>query len=162
MTLAISHRPRPYTRTTRKQQWVDERWHKYLASRDLTRLDVRQQMADNGWEMYPARQHLSISIHLYTGATNYNNIDADNELKGILDALQGVVFKNDAWVDELYMIRCQSPKNTGMAIVRVKAVTKKWLVRKALGLARVMVREHGVIGAVLVAIGERIKNGQES
>jgi len=108
--------------------------------------------------MLPERTHLVMEVRLLTGVRNYNNVDADNELKGIIDGMQGTVFRNDAWIDEMYMIRSWSPTGTAMAHVRIKTVNKDWLALRALNISRGMVREHGMIGAMRAAIG-RLRDG---
>lgn len=154
MTFVIGHRPRPYTRTTRTQQWVDERWHRYIQSRDHIRADVREQMALHGWQQYLTREHLSIHITIVTGSPNYNNVDLDNEVKGIVDALQHVIFPNDAWIDELYAIRCLAPKGIAMAIVKIRQQKKHWFAIKALNLDVASIGEHGVMGAIRRLLGK--------
>lgn len=160
MTFVIDHVPHPYTRTTRRQQWVDERWRRYVNSRDHLRADVSVQMRQYGWRPYTTGEHLSISVKVLTGRENYNDVDADNILKGILDGLQGVAFPNDAWVDELYLIRCKSPDSAGMAIVKIKKVSKEAMVLKALGITKATVREHGLVPAIQKAI-EGLRKGDD-
>lgn len=131
MTFVIKHRPHPYTRTTRKQQWVDERWKAYLASRAELRDDLKEQMAAGGYVAYETGEHLSIHITVFTGALNYNNVDLDNTVKGIVDGMQGVVYPNDAWIDELYAIRAMSPPGTDLVVVKIRAKNKVWFVNEA-------------------------------
>lgn len=129
MTFVIKHRPHPYTRTTRKQQWVDTRWKAYLESRGRLRDDLLEQMAAAGYVAYQTGDHLSVHITVFTGALKYNNVDLDNTVKGIIDGMQSVVFPNDAWIDELYAIRGMSPAGTDCAVVRIRTEDKSWFPR---------------------------------
>jgi len=132
MTFVIKHRPHPYTRTTRKQKWVDKRWQAYLDSRAALRADLVEQMAAGEYEPYETGEHLSVHITVFTGALNYNNVDLDNTVKGIIDGMQSVVFPNDAWIDELYAIRGMSPPGSECAIVSIRVKDKEWFPQHAI------------------------------
>lgn len=132
MTFVIDHCPHPYTRTTRKQKWVDARWRTYLASRDKIREQVEDQMRLKRYTAYETREHLSVHITIFTGRLNYNNVDLDNIAKGIIDALQHLVFPNDAWIDELYAIRAMSNPGDELVVVKIRQRTKRWFPRYAM------------------------------
>ena len=157
MTFVIGHVPHPYTRTTRRQMYVDPRWRAYCDSRGLLRDDLKKQLALHGWTAYQTGQALSVQIKVFTGKERYNNVDLDNIAKGIIDGMQSVVFPNDAWIDEMYAIRCPSPEGTGQVLVQIKEVSKEWLVMKALNLTAARIREHGILGAIQAAI-EEVRN----
>lgn len=161
MTFVINHCPHPYTRTTKKQQWVDKRWKAYLRSRADLRDDLNRQMAAGNYQPYQTRDHLSVHMTVFTGRMNYNDVDLDNIVKGVLDGMQGVVFPNDAWIDELYAIRGMSPKGSDCVIVRIRCKDKRWFSQHAiLELGR---NVYAAGTSWLVRLGEilrEIKNGQ--
>lgn len=150
LTFYIGHRPRPYTRTTQKQKYTDPRWTRYTHSRDHIRADFLEQV--QGHEKWGAGDHLSVHIVISTGVSNYNNIDLDNELKGILDALQGYAFTNDAWIDEIYIIRHMSPEGYDMATVQIKKRHKSWFAIKALKIPGRYIRQWGLMQSITVAM----------
>lgn len=132
MYFVINHCPHPYTRTTRRQQWVDSRWRTYLDSRARMRTDLVQQMAQRNYQAYEKGQRLCVHITVFAGAVNFNNVDLDNIIKSVLDGMQSVVFPNDAWVDELYAIRCMSAPGDGMALVKIRTQSKLAFVQSVL------------------------------
>jgi Holliday junction resolvase RusA-like endonuclease len=88
----------PYVRMTRRGKWVNERAKLYLASQEALAWQMKQTMSENDLPMLPERTPLQVSI-LITVSKRLHCSDLDNQVKAVLDAAQGVVFKNDLWID---------------------------------------------------------------
>ncbi|MCE7937131.1 MAG: RusA family crossover junction endodeoxyribonuclease [Chloroflexi bacterium CFX6] len=106
----------PYTRIGR-ERWTD-RARRYLASRDAVRsiaaAAVGAQIDDE------AR-----SGRWYAGVTFYRfkrRGDVDNLLKAVLDALQGVVWHDDAQVDAIDARRMRCRRGEDRAVVAVAEI----------------------------------------
>ena len=102
MRFTILGKIQPYTRTTQKQKFVDERYQRYRASQHGIRLQLRAQMRREGWEMLPERTPLDVCLWFYPAD---HRCDLDNLVKAVLDAAQGIVFKDDRWVDSICAVR---------------------------------------------------------
>lgn len=101
----IKGRFKPYVRMTQRGKWVVPKAQQYLASKKRLGFDFQRQMHEHGWEMLPATTPLWIQI-LKTPA--HHNRDIDNEAKALLDAMSGVVFPDDRWVDGLSIWRADA------------------------------------------------------
>lgn len=89
---------RPYTRMTRRSKYINKAAVAY--NHDQTRLkwEIREQMSRHGWQRIERGTPLAIGVSItMTGRLHCQ--DADNQLKAVIDALQGIVFENDLWVD---------------------------------------------------------------
>ncbi|MHC4088719.1 MAG: RusA family crossover junction endodeoxyribonuclease [Planctomycetota bacterium] len=91
---------KPYVRMTQKSKFVDPQAREYLASKDVIKAQLRATMARKGWEMLPAQTPLQATIFFNVPGWLHCS-DLDNQVKAVLDAAQGVVFKNDCWVDAI-------------------------------------------------------------
>lgn len=89
---------KPYVRMTQRGKFVRPEAQAYLASKDAMQYQLAQEMVDR--PMLPERTPLSVSI-LISHNHGFHNRDLDNEVKAILDAMQGIVFKNDCWIDQI-------------------------------------------------------------
>lgn len=94
----------PYTRMTRRGKFVNSRALRYLESQERVAWQYRKQMV--GREMLTGP--LSVRILACVPKSKHHRSDIDNIGKGLVDAAQGIVFKNDLWIDELYIKRVQS------------------------------------------------------
>lgn len=101
-TFIIKGRFKPYVRMTQRGKWVKPEAQEYLASKDRLGYDIAEQMRRRGLEMLPGKTPLWVEIRI---APALHNRDLDNEAKAILDAMQGVVFPDDRWVDMLIASR---------------------------------------------------------
>lgn len=90
----------PYVRMTRRGKWVNESAKLYLASQEALAWQMKQAMSKNELLMLPERTPLQVSI-LITVSKRLHCSDLDNQVKAVLDAAQGVVFKNDLWIDKI-------------------------------------------------------------
>jgi Holliday junction resolvase RusA-like endonuclease len=98
----------PYTRMTRRGQWVDGRAKAYKASQAAIAWQLKAHMLDQGWDMLPARTPLRVSV-LIQMAERLHCQDSDNQIKALIDSAQGVVFPNDLWIDEIHATRRSGP-----------------------------------------------------
>jgi Holliday junction resolvase RusA-like endonuclease len=89
---------KPYVRMTRRSKFVNRQAVAYNTDQMRVKWELRDQMTRSGWEMIPRGRPLAIGV-LITMTGRLHCQDADNQLKGVIDALQGVVFENDLWVD---------------------------------------------------------------
>ncbi len=104
MRFVIKGKIKPYVRMTQRGKWLDPQAAEYLSSKAGIGLQVAAQMANHGFEMLPPRTPLSVRIS-FQCASGLHRCDLDNQGKAILDALQGIVYKNDCWVDRLALER---------------------------------------------------------
>ncbi len=95
----------PYVRMTRRGKFVLERPMRYMASQDAIRYQCIERMREQGWEMLPSQTRLFVKITVFPARKVHHKQDLDNILKAILDAMQGVVFSNDLWVDQINISR---------------------------------------------------------
>ena len=96
---------KPYVRMTQRGKFVRPEAQAYLASKDALQLQLNQQMVDLPMLSESTPLHVDILID---HAHRFNNRDLDNEIKAILDAMQGIVFKNDCWIDRISARRVRS------------------------------------------------------
>jgi len=100
MRFIIRGKVKPYVRMTQRSKWANPQAQEYLASQHAIRLQLRHQMAANGWEMLPARTPLDVRM-VFTVPNRLHCADLDNQVKALADSAQGIVFKDDRWVDKL-------------------------------------------------------------
>lgn len=73
-----------------------------------------------GWhtrQLQPApdpQSRYKVTLHFYT--TKYRAGDCDNLSKAVLDALNGIIWKDDDQVDELHIFKQKEPTNPGVEI----------------------------------------------
>jgi Holliday junction resolvase RusA-like endonuclease len=89
---------------TRRGKWVNQRAKLYLASQEALAWQMKQTMSENDLPMLPERTPLQVSI-LITVSERLHCSDLDNQVKALIDAAQGVVFKNDLWIDNIHAQR---------------------------------------------------------
>lgn len=89
----------PYVRMTRRGKWVDKRAQEYLANKD----ELARQFRAQCQEILPERKPLLFIAIIETPRLHKG--DLDNICKAILDAAQGIVFRNDCWVDRISIQR---------------------------------------------------------
>ena len=108
---------KPYVRMTQRGKFVRRQAQEYLASKDALKLQLTQEMIDR--EMLPDRTPLKV-FFLIGHDHGFHNRDLDNEVKALLDAMQGIVFRNDCWIDEIKAIRLASSRCVVSVFVEVR------------------------------------------
>lgn len=92
---------KPYVRMTQRGKWVKKNAQDYLASKaTLKDLLGLQMVGKLRLEKTPC--HVDIII---ISTKKFHNKDLDNQVKAILDAMNGVVFDDDRWVDKITAAR---------------------------------------------------------
>jgi len=94
----------PAVRMTQRGKFVKPRAQAYLASQEAIRWQIKQQMMAKEWEMLPERTPLKVRISLWV-AKRMHGADLDNLIKAVEDSAQGIVFKNDLWIDSIVSAR---------------------------------------------------------
>ena len=127
ITLVLEGRIKPYVRMTRRSKWVNAEAQAYLASKMAIGLQANGKMAARGLAILPGRTPLAVTISI-EHAGGYHNRDLDNEVKAILDGLQGVVFPDDRWIDCIFATRAPGDLNRVAVTVStyVEEVCVRW------------------------------------
>lgn len=88
---------------------------RYHESQEAIKWQLRSQMQLYGMEMLPEKTPFKVSIEIEV-AKCAHCADSDNLAKALIDSMQGVVFKNDSYMDSLTVSR----KQTGRDFVRME------------------------------------------
>jgi len=119
MRFVIRGKVKPYVRMTQRGKWVDSQAQEYLASKKSIGLQLRQQMTQNDWQMLPEKIPLVVRMTFQLGGA-VHVADIDNQCKATLDSAQGIVFKDDRWVDAL-----SAERHKGTEYLTVLEVSEK-------------------------------------
>ena len=105
---------RPRINTTNRGRYLPSRCQKYL---EELRLMVRSVYKDK-----PAEKPLAVSLHFYkpVKVTAQKYGDADNLAKAVLDACNGILYKDDRQIVELH---CYKHKGEGKLEIEVVECT---------------------------------------
>ena len=88
---------KPYVRMTRRGKFAAPQALEYLASQNALAWQFKEQMRGE-----PMLQQVPLYVRITIGMScGVHKCDLDNQVKAILDAAQGIVFKNDCWIDML-------------------------------------------------------------
>lgn len=91
----VPGRPVPLPRTTRRKQWTDPAWARYLGWRDAVAWSAKVA----GVRPMEGEVEFAAVVRM----PDRRRADADNILKGLLDALNGVAWRDDSQVTRLTM-----------------------------------------------------------
>ena len=100
LTFYATGRIKPYVRMTRRGKFVKDDAREYLASKMALALQFRAQMADRALLGGP----LSVTILLRI-TEGMHRKDLDNQIKAVLDAANGIIWRDDRWIDEIFARR---------------------------------------------------------
>lgn len=103
MEFTIEGRIHPYVHRTYYGK-NSARASAYHASQNAIRVQLKNQMQLRGWTMIPNGVPLRLHIEVLV-PHGLHKFDATNAQKAVEDAMQGVVFKNDCWVDMIVTTR---------------------------------------------------------
>jgi Holliday junction resolvase RusA-like endonuclease len=103
MIFTLKGKFQPYTRRTHQGRH-SERAKAYHASQNEIGWQLKRQMAMHGWEMLAERTPLGVKGRIVMKSALHRP-DLDNQAKALLDAAQGIVFKDDRWIDEAHWTR---------------------------------------------------------
>ena len=98
----IEGKIKPYVRMTRRGKYVRPQAIEYMNSQKALKLTLKNQMTEQGWHILPGQTPLEVRILIRPA---HHNRDIDNEVKAILDAMSGIVYPDDRWVDRLWALR---------------------------------------------------------
>ena len=119
MRFVIRGKIKPYVRMTQRGKWVRPEAQEYLDSKTAIGLQLRQQMAANDWQMLPPKTPLVVRATFQLGGA-VHVADIDNQCKGLIDSAQGIVFKDDRWIDRLTAERCKG--DDYLTVLQVEAL----------------------------------------
>lgn len=94
----------PYVRMTQRSKYANPRARDYNANQMIVKMQLRDRMREHNWEMIPRGVPLQITVWVKMSQRLHIS-DLDNQLKAVLDGLQGVVFEDDRWCDKLTVLR---------------------------------------------------------
>lgn len=100
MLFTITGRIKPYVRMTHRGKWTNPQAQEYLASKAAVGYQLTRQMADAGYDMMPDQTPLKVRLELCQ-PKSLHIADLDNIAKAVIDSAQGIVFRNDCWIDEI-------------------------------------------------------------
>jgi len=100
----LTGKVKPYVRMTQRGKWVKPDAIEYRASQKALSWQYKEQMKQNGWEMFPDRTPLGVRL-IITVPADLHRSDWDNISKAVTDSAQGIVFRNDAWIDEAHVVK---------------------------------------------------------
>ena len=103
----------PYVRMTQRSKYVSSRAQAYMAQQEAFGLLFRAEMERQGWEMLP-KAPLGIEVIMSPAR---HNCDASNILKAIEDAMNGIVYPDDRWLDHISLDRLAQRRE--QAFIRV-------------------------------------------
>ena len=119
----IDARHKPYTRFTRRGQWVSEKAIAYKDSQTNLRAILMEAKTTQGYTAAPIFEAgIPLRLILIYGYA-MNNQDLSNLLKAIEDAANKVIYDDDRWIDEIVTKRAKRNKPT---ILIVMPVSTSW------------------------------------
>ena len=104
MYFEIQGRIVPYVRMTQRSMWVNRRALVYRADQQRLRGMFISLMEQEQWTPFERRERLYLMLEV---APSDHRRDLSNELKAIEDAMQGVVYPDDRWIEALHAERIQ-------------------------------------------------------
>jgi len=106
----LDFRITPYVRMTQKGKYVKPAALKYLANQNEIKAELIKLMTVLGAGILPGQTSICVRIQQEIfGAMN--NHDVDNTAKALLDAMTGIVYPDDRWVDDLAIKRVRGTKD---------------------------------------------------
>lgn len=98
-------RIKPYVRMTQKSKYTNPQAKEYLASKKNLQTKFREFM--NLHDILMIEKGIPLRVHIIVGVltSQGHSADVDNILKAIMDACNKIVFEDDRWVDEAWIIR---------------------------------------------------------
>ena len=116
MHFIIKRKIKPAVRMTQRGKYVSKAAQEYLACKAVIGWQLKEQMQQFGWVMLPTQTALVVSI-IFWIPRRMHCCDIDNQAKAVLDSAQGIVFKDDRWVDVLYVYRkCYDEYKTQLTV----------------------------------------------
>lgn len=117
MHFVITDKIKPAVRMTQRGKWVKKDAQEYLASKAAIGWQLKEQMQERGWTMLPERTPLRMSV-VFVIPKRLHCADLDNQIKSLADSAQGIVFKDDRWIDEIRALRRGGDKYSTRLVIR--------------------------------------------
>jgi len=114
--LVVPGRPVPYVRMTQRGKYVKDNAKRYLAYKDLIKYVAIIQIKG---EISTENMKVIVRVHLHgKKAPMGNDGDIDNYIKSAMDGLNGIAYKDDRQVVQVYGEKqpCQHPHEERMEI----------------------------------------------
>lgn len=106
---------KPYVRMTQRGKFVKPEALAYLENQRAIRAALQVQII--GYPELPlSKRPLAVFIELWR--PHLHTRDADNEIKALLDAMNGIVYDDDRWVDLIHYQRRMEPDAGVLITVR--------------------------------------------
>jgi len=99
MTFVLHGHVVPAVRMTQRSKW-GKAAQNYLACREGLALQIKTQMAEHNWDMLPDGERVQVYLSIHDSG-KAGRFDCDNQIKAVIDSLQGLAFKNDCCVDRI-------------------------------------------------------------
>jgi len=99
---------KPYVRMTQRGKWVKPEAKAYLASKQRLQFQLYSEMVDR--PMMPGQAPLAVFL-VISHSGGFHNRDLDNEIKALLDAMNGIVYPDDRWIDEIRASRVEGDRD---------------------------------------------------
>jgi Holliday junction resolvase RusA-like endonuclease len=115
----FTERFKPAVRMTQRSKYEDDRAQEYLATQGVLAARYREQMNLAGWEMLPERTPIFVEVEVQM-ASGLHIQDGDNQYKALTDSAQGIVFKDDRWIDGFIFLRSLGDHNRVIITYRTK------------------------------------------
>ena len=131
-TFTITGHITPAVRMTQKSKHADPRAQKYMASQKAIAWQLKEQMALRGWDMLPEQTPLMAQVSFWV-ESGLHKCDADNLIKAVIDSAQGIVFRNDLWIDSIMSARAIGAVDS--CVFTISVIPKRWIPRVIMNMA---------------------------
>jgi len=105
----------PYVRMTQRSKYVNERAIAYMDWMANFRIAIHQKLLKQNFPQLLVKKPMYARIMFYETRVRHNR-DLDNMIKAVMDACQGVLFRNDMWFDHIDSKRLLSPGGPAVEI----------------------------------------------
>jgi Holliday junction resolvase RusA-like endonuclease len=105
----------PYVRMTQRSKYVDDRAIAYQDWMAHFRIEIHKKLMKQNYPQLLKKQPMYAMIYFYEKKVRHNR-DLDNMLKAVMDACQGVLFRNDMWFDQIETVRVASEDGPAVII----------------------------------------------
>ena len=106
ITIWIEGKVVPYTRMTRRGKYVKPDAIRYLDSQNRLKRAISLCISEDYSDaQYVVPETAGFGVHMTFYVASMHKCDLDNLVKAIIDACQGVLFKNDRYCDTIFAQR---------------------------------------------------------
>lgn len=116
LVFLLNGKIKPYVRMTRRGKYVKPTAQEYLVSQMNLKYQFKEQMLTR--DALPRSTPLFAQLVIEHGG-GFNNRDLTNEAKAVEDAAQGIVYRDDRWIDKFAMGRFRGLEDGAVFVVGV-------------------------------------------